>query len=585
MKKKTPLSPCAVSRLSSWRTPVAVFAAVLATWSLLHSPLLNSRNGRWIIAALIVLFYLVFCLTTALTHKRRQREMELAWNIAPAASEGRSASEAREGDAVTLLAFASQTGFAEQLALRSADSLRAGGIAVRVVPLGRLKHEDLGALAPGSRALFIVSTTGEGDAPDSAAGFARRMRASDSAGSSPGALNSLSYGLLALGDRSYAHYCSFGHALDHWLRQQHAQPLFDIVEVDNADEGALRHWQHQLGVLSGNRALADWSAPHYEKWILNERRLLNPGSAGGAAFHLGLRAVSGAIDTAAWQAGDIAEIGPRHAPTVVEEWLQKMHLDGAQPVVDGDLAGPAADRPDPQHCTLAQALASRCLPYSASEQAVLQGLPPQQLLQQLHQLPHREYSIASLPQDGALELLVRQMTQADGRLGLGSGWLTEYAHLGGEIALRVRANSGFHTPPDARPLILIGNGTGLAGLRAHIKARALAGRHRNWLLFGERTRAGDFFLQEEIEAWHAKGILQRVDLAFSRDQPQRIYVQDRLREAAEELQTWVAQGAAVYVCGSLQGMATGVNAALEDILGEDRLIAMAEQGLYRRDVY
>ncbi|MBP0600125.1 flavodoxin domain-containing protein [Herbaspirillum sp. LeCh32-8] len=538
------------SAWSQWLLSLAV--AALASWGVARSHLADHAQGRWLLAALVALAYLVFCVLTVVNYQRAQRRQEALWtgDADPASS---------VGDAGVLIAFASQTGFAEQLALQSAQSLRKAGMAARVLPLVRVSDQDLQS---ATQALFIASTTGEGDAPDAASGFARRMAAPGQA-----SLAGLRYGVLALGDRSYAQYCAFGHAIDAWLRRRHAQPMFDPVEVDNGDEGALRHWQHQLGVLCGRSDDADWSAPAYTRWRLSERRCLNPGSAGDPAFHLALTPLD--LPVPHWQAGDIAEIGPRNSGAEVQAFLQQLTLD------DGLLADAA----------LAQALADRQLPREADALAALRGLPAEQLPARLKPLPHREYSIASLPEDGALELLVRRMRQADGRPGIGSGWLTLHAQEGGEIALRVRANSAFHPPADAGPLILIGNGTGLAGLRAHLRARAAAGRRRNWLLFGERSRAHDYFHREEIEAWQAQGLLARLDLAFSRDQPQRVYVQDKLREAAVELRRWVEQGASIYVCGSLQGMAAGVAAALQEILGDEALITLAEQGRYRRDVY
>jgi sulfite reductase (NADPH) flavoprotein alpha-component len=134
-------------------------------------------------------------------------------------------------------------------------------------------------------------------------------------------------------------------------------------------------------------------------------------------------------------------------------------------------------------------------------------------------------------------------------------------------------------------MILVGNGTGLAGLRALIKARRAAGHRRNWLIFGERNAAHDAFCHDDITAWRADGTLERVDTVYSRDQPQRRYVQHVLREQADALRQWVAAGAAIYVCGSLQGMAAGVEAALEDILGDESLQALLHAGRYRRDVY
>jgi sulfite reductase (NADPH) flavoprotein alpha-component len=132
---------------------------------------------------------------------------------------------------------------------------------------------------------------------------------------------------------------------------------------------------------------------------------------------------------------------------------------------------------------------------------------------------------------------------------------------------------------------LIGNGSGMAGLRGHLKARALAGQGRNWLLFGERNAAHDYHYRAELDGWQRDGMLEKLDMVFSRDQPERRYVQERLAEQAEAVRAWVAQGAAIYICGSLEGMAAGVDAALATILGRAALDDLAAASRYRRDVY
>ena len=210
---------------------------------------------------------------------------------------------------------------------------------------------------------------------------------------------------------------------------------------------------------------------------------------------------------------------------------------------------------------------------------------PEELLQQLPTLPTREYSIASIPSQQVLRLVVRQQRDENGQLGLGSGWLTEFASLKQTIALRIRSNESFHLIDDNRPIICIGNGTGIAGLMGLLQQRNRQDYTANWLIFGERQREHDFFYQETIEAWKNMGTLKRLDLAFSRDQAQRIYVQDVLREQADELISWLDQGAVIYVCGSIDGMASGVDQALTDILGEEKVDALRQAGRYRRDVY
>lgn len=198
----------------------------------------------------------------------------------------------------------------------------------------------------------------------------------------------------------------------------------------------------------------------------------------------------------------------------------------------------------------------------------------------------REYSIASIPQDGRLHLLVRLERGDDGSPGLASGWLAEQLPLQETLPLRVRANATFRLGDNAgRPLILIGNGTGLAGLLSLLKARIAGGEQRHWLLFGERHRACDFYHRDRIESWVRAGCIERLNLAFSRDQPERVYVQHLLARQADRLRSWIADGAAVYVCGSLKGMAGEVDAVLRQVLGDEGVQALAAEGRYRRDVY
>lgn len=456
---------------------------------------MTSDPQRWLWAVGAVVLWLALI---ALTVWRQRR--------ARASARAQSNAMAGEGNGqAVLVAYASQTGFGEELAWMTAKALSGdGGVGARVVSFADL---DVEALMAADRALLIVSTTGEGDPPDSAVRFVRKVMGAEAD------LSGLRFGLLALGDRSYDAFCGFGHAVDGWLRRSGAQPLFDTVEVDDGEAGAIRHWQHQLNQITGSVTAPDWTPPAYDRWRLVERVLANPGSPGGEAHHLAFEPVEAVSD---WAAGDIAEI----------------------------------------------------------------GLPPRDSVTP----GSREYSIASLPSDGRVEFLIRLMCHADGTPGLASGWLTQALKVGDVIDMRLRANRSFHGPTDDVPMILIGNGTGIAGLRAHLKARTAAGGGA-WLLFGERTHAHDAFFDAELQDWRASGVLTRLDRSFSRDAGDGRYVQALVAEGAESLRDWVRRGAVIYVCGSLEGMASGVHAALEDALGADVLLQILEDGRYRRDVY
>jgi sulfite reductase (NADPH) flavoprotein alpha-component len=190
-----------------------------------------------------------------------------------------------------------------------------------------------------------------------------------------------------------------------------------------------------------------------------------------------------------------------------------------------------------------------------------------------------------------VHLLVRLEQRADGTTGLASGWLTRQLDPGATVRARLRAHSQFRLEQNAsRDLILIGNGTGIAGLRAHLKQRAherAAGSEprRHWLIFGERQAAHDALYAEDLSAWQASGLLTELDLVYSRDGQGERYVQQRLQARAAQLREWVEAGAAIYVCGSLEGMAEGVAAVLRAELGEEQLARLQHEGRYRRDVY
>lgn len=458
--------------------------------------------------------------------------------------------------AAILVAFASQSGAAEGIAKRTAAALAAGGLHARLADLGAL---DAAEISRFDTALFIASTTGEGDPPDNAGAFAERdMR-------NPAALNGLRYAVLALGDRGYADFCGFGRRLDAWLAESGAAALFGRIDVNRGDERAISEWFARIAGLGAGKAE---TAPAFQKWRLAERRVLNPGSDNPPLFHIGL-SPPGAI--APWRAGDIAVISPRNDPKEVERLLSALPLDPLAPVI---LYG--------ERMPLREALARLELP---ARQGLAHLKSAQALADALPLLPLREYSLASLPQDGAAELVVREMRRPDGALGVGSGWLTRYAESGGEIAMRIRENRAFQGPPDDRPMILVGAGSGVAGLRAHLKERRAAGRRDNWLLFGERSIDKDYLYRDEIESWVKEGAIRRLDLGFMDENGAQVLVQDLLRKSADDVLAWIGNGAAVYVCGSRARVGDGVDAALRDIIGEAGVRTLLAAGNYRRDVY
>ena len=454
-----------------------------------------------------------------------------------------------------LIVYASQTGVAEQLAWRTATSLQEARQPVSVKTIQQLTSEEL---KTAQQVLFVASTYGTGDAPDLATSFAKTMLKSTLD------LSQLQFAVLALGSKEYPEsYCSFGHAIAAWLKHNHAQAMFDTIEVDNANPHDIQRWNAALAKVSKLELQAMQIDKTFDSWTLIQRELLNPNSLGAPAFNLELQAKH----EAHWQAGDIAEVQPGNSPARIQAFMEKHHI-AAQTQVES-LAIP-----------IEQALWNKQLNTAVEPFANMEHL-----LEQLETLPAREYSIASIPSQQKIRLVIRQQQGAQGELGLGSGWLTAHAKIGQEIALRIRNNESFHLIDDNRPIICIGNGTGIAGLMSLLHARVRADYTQNWLIFGERQREHDYFYQSTIEAWQTTGMLERLDLAFSRDQAEKVYVHHVLRNQAAELVAWINRGAVIYVCGSIQGMARDVDQALMDILGENTVEQLRLDGRYRRDVY
>lgn len=436
---------------------------------------LTTEFPRLLIALLLCAAYAGLCL--------------MAWR------QSRRAMQTPQLDGAWLVAHASQTGTARQLAEVTTKALRAAGLSVSHCELGQL---DPAQLQQVERALFVVSTQGEGEAPDQALRFARKHL------SQAASLAHLHYGVLALGDRSYSRFCGFGQDLDDWLGRSGAQALFARIDVNQADPVAIAQWHKEIEAL-GAAPPAPTLAQPLLPWSIVERQHLNPGSQGGPVFQIALHPPAGQ-NWPHWQAGDLVEIEAPHAAAT------------------------------------------------------------------------RLYSIASLPHEGRLTLLVREQAG-----GLVSPHLCRDA---GPISLRIKSNPVFHLDDQAdRPLILIGNGVGLAGLRAHLLARIKAGQTRNWLIFGERQRAHDAYFHDEISHWQNSQSLQYADLCFSRDGGHLRYVQEMLATHGERLLDWVNAGAAIYVCGSARGMAADVDAMLAQKLGRARLDDLHNSARYRRDIF
>ncbi|AKH70144.1 sulfite reductase, alpha subunit (flavoprotein) [Spongiibacter sp. IMCC21906] len=460
-----------------------------------------------------------------------------------------------------IVAYASQSGNALRLAEAACGGLDSNA---SLLPLNRVNNKTLSG---ASRALFVVSTYGDGEAPDNGVRFEKQLLKQIK----PTDLAHLEYAVLALGDSHYPDFCAFGRRLDSGLKKLGARSLFERLELDSSQDPDFKAAQMWLQQATGNNAdrfeVSQALTEKFQPWTLLERQTLNPKSASEALIRLRFSALN--PEQLNWQAGDIAELVPRNSVDICRAFLATINTVDGKPLSDPELVALLQDR--------------KLL--DAGGELFSTSLQLRQWIQTLPLHNKREYSIASIPTDGVLELLMRQRCDEAGKLGLASAWLSQGLGIGQQQWLRLRPNPLFNSPPNTKPLILIGSGSGLAGLWGHLQARRQHGITRNWLIFGERSPVTDRIYQQQIAELQRDGFLPRLDLVFSRGSERPSYVQHRLLESAAVLQEWLADGATVMVCGSRLGMGEGVDDALRQVMGEDAVDRLADQGRYLRDVY
>lgn len=517
--------------------------------------------------------------------------------------------------ALTLL-WASQTGNAENLAQQFAQQLSVQGWAVNIQSMNDYTVDKL---AQDKFVVFVTSTFGDGDAPDNGGDFWSQL----SSDSTP-ALNELQFALLALGDSNYDQFCGHGKKLFARLQALGAKALVERVDCDTDFEAPAGEWfaklKEQLAphvVVSGanNSAGASSSmtsstppttasgftkANPYAARLTVNNRLSGEGSGKDVrqfGFDLGDSGIT-------YEAGDALGVWPKNCPDYVYELEQSLNLNSDVAVVvdthekplhkalieNYEICRPSlealhfiAERSKSDELkTLLDAEHKQDLQdwlYGRQLVDILQEFPirasVEEFIAVLKRIQPRLYSIASSPkaQPNRIDLTVSAVRYARFRdskkirKGVASTFLADRAS-GVDVPIFVQPSKHFHVPENGdTPLIMVGPGTGVAPFRGFLQERQARGdTGKNWLFFGEQHAATDFYYQDEIQQFKNDGVLNELSLAFSRDQAQKIYVQDRMRERGAELWEWLEQGAYFCVCGDASRMAKDVDQALRDII-------------------
>jgi sulfite reductase (NADPH) flavoprotein alpha-component len=530
--------------------------------------------------------------------------------------------------------FGSQTGNAEALSQTAAKAARAKGLVPVVQALGEV---DLDVFATMRHVLIVTSTYGEGEMPDNAQLFWNAISASTAP-----RLEQMHFAVLAIGDTGYDGFCQAGKFIDMRLEQLGAKRVADRIDCDIDFEEPSSAWigtaMPQFAASAGSSGTALESAPEapvipgsnkqnpYAAALVTNKRLSAEESAKDIR-HFEFDLTDSGLK---YEAGDALGVIPVNDAALVSLLLTQLKADYETPVpsIDrnlGDLLTYQFEISEPsrkliewvgQHTTN-QELRHVLQHDDKDTLAVwLWGKDTLDLLQleltrslsvpefvaMLRPLQHRAYSISSSskahPNQVHLTIAsVRYHSSGRERKGVCSTYLAERVRRGEKPAIFISPNKAFRVPSNGNaPLIMVGPGTGIAPFRAFLQERQATGAEgKNWLFFGDQHQAHDYIYEEELQAWQEKGLLTNLDLAFSRDQEEKIYVQNRMLEKGAELYAWLQDGAYFYVCGDASRMAKDVDAALYEVvrqfggLSSERAAAYVDQlkkdKRYLRDVY
>ncbi len=500
-----------------------------------------------------------------------------------------------------LVLFGSQGGNAEGLAKKVGREAGMRGFSARVAGLDTLAPA---ALAREKNVLLITSTWGEGEMPDNAAAFWDGLNQNGSSPQLPG----VNYAVLALGDTNYGEtFCLAGRKLDERLAELGATRLHPRVECDVDFDAPAQAWTDAVFSKLGDggsgpaTTLEIAPAPAAEEqptgWskknpfpatLITNEPLNAPGSAKDTR-HLEFSLQGSGLD---YQVGDALGIVPQNNPVVVDAVIAAHHLDPSTPV----------PLPDGGQAALREALITHYEVRGLLGKTAAAAPDPAAFVEGLKKLQPRLYSISSSPKahPGQVHLTVAVVRyEKDGlqHEGVASTFIADRLGAGGKAGVFFQKSPHFRLPENPEtPVIMVGPGTGIAPFRAFLEERQASGAPgRNWLFFGDQRAATDFLYRGQLEQMQKDGILTRLDLAFSRDQEQKVYVQSRMEENAAELFRWLEDGAHFYVCGDASRMAKDVDAALHAIIetaggrskgaAAEYVAALKKAKRYQRDVY
>ena len=529
------------------------------------------------------------------------------------------AAPARPAEPLTIV-YASESGNSEKLAGDIAKSARKNGLKPTVIDMADL---DLAALTSAKKLVFIAATWGEGDPP------ARAVRAyNELMGEGAPRLDGVEFGVLALGDTAYAEFCLVGKKIDERLAALGGKRVVDRVDLDlDFAEPAARWIGDAVKVLTppnaggrvievdfGGKPAAPASTDIIEAEI-TEHVDLNSSRSDKETIHLALSFENGAP---AYEPGDSLDLYPENDPVYVDELLKLAGLAGDERlrsdfIKSRDVTTLSLKTVETyaektgHHYVKALIADGQARDWIAGRQLIDLiatfpiALDAEKLRALTRPLAPRAYSIASSRREVGDEAhllisAVRYDSHGRARKGVASNFVAERLKRGGRVRVKLKPNKHFALPAPDKDVIMVGPGTGVAPFRAFVQERrATEASGRSWLFFGDRTFTHDFLYQLDWQDALKDGALTRMDVAFSRDTPEKIYVQHKLWDRRSELVGWLDGGAYFYVCGDAKAMAKDVRAALvrafADVnalppeAAEQAVVTLEREKRYLQDTY
>jgi sulfite reductase (NADPH) flavoprotein alpha-component len=530
--------------------------------------------------------------------------------------------------------YGTESGNCEVLADRAVKAAKKRGFQAVMKNMSEISTADLAKIPS---LLVLVSTWGDGEPPESAASFYKEFMASEAS------LSAVNFSVCALGDTSYEKFCQTGKDLDAKFEKLSATRINARVDCDVDYEDSFVAWLDASltalapasSVPAAVEAVASVVTAEYGKKNpfpaeTLDTVILNGEGSHKETIHLEFSLANSGLT---YEPGDALAVLPVNAPDVVKAVLQAAKLTGNEEIevknVGRKLLADAL-REDFDITALSRAVLTKLA--EAADSATLRellaedakerlkdfnhgreivdallafapgGLSAEALTSIFRKLPPRLYSIASSPLAHSDEVhltvaAVRYQTHGRERKGVCSTYLADLVKTGSPVQVFVQPNKNFRLPADgSTPVIMVGPGTGVAPFRAFVEHRAALGSTgKNWLFFGDQHYTYDFLYQLEWQDFLKDGVLTRLDVAFSRDQPEKVYVQDRMIAQAKELYQWLQEGAHFYVCGDANRMAHDVHEALITIVENQAAITreaaeayvedLKKSKRYQRDVY